>query len=383
MKDAPSVTDFDRNEADDKCDNCKYNQMPNAMPEPPPPKEQKLNKRHIVVEILICIFAVISAPTFLGPLILVPVAFAYPIIVSRPKLLFIPTGMASIGFMIMLFLWFHDIVWILLMLFLFAVVSAFGVGAGLLIRRFRISRKRVKVLATTVGIIILLVPFVFVVEMFTGWFRTPFVQLYFRSYVARNYADFDLVVTRPSLHLEMQTFTSQVHDRNNPDLRFNVSLGRGGLRDSFTAGGFWTIQLNSILRPLFEEEFGDEFRNFTSSISGVQVGQSFDLTDNNIRIRSHITIATECSDPETLTEKIMRYHAFIIENGFYFTGHTFIFVHPDYESSIAITIFSPQVINDDLPALIERARNNRNQHGVFQSGDFTYSSRVDFVQARE
>jgi len=346
------------------------------------PEWENSRKKHIIVVVIICALAAISVLTIIGPFVLVPIAFAYPIIVSKPKLLYIPAGMAGAGFVIMLFLLFHDIGLIFILLIYFAIVSAFGVGAGFLIRRFRKSRKRVKFLATTIGIIILLVPFVFIVELFTGWLRSPFVQIYIRSYIARNYADFDLVVNRPSLHFELQTFTSRVQDRNNPNLRFSVSLDNGGLHDSFTSGAFWSGILDPMLTPLLEEEFGDEFHLFTSSISGVQVGQAFDLTADNLRIRSRITIATECSAPETLTAKIMRYHAFIIENGFYFTEHSFSFVYPGYERSITITI-SPQIINDDLPARIEHARNNRNQNGVYQSGNFNYTSYVDFIRAGE
>jgi len=268
-------------------------------------------------------------------------------------------------------------------LFFFVIISVLVIGAVFFIWRFCKSQKRIRLLKTTIGIIIVLVPFVFIFELFTGWLRSPFVHSYISSYVAQNYEDFDLVVNRPSLHLELQTFTSQVHDRNNPDLRFCVSPNNGGFIDTFTNGGFWSKIFETMLRPLLEEEFGDELLLFTSWISGMQVGQPFDLTADNLIIGSHITIATECSDPKTLTTKIKRYHVFITENGFNFTSHSFSFVHPDYEHSIGITM-SPQIINDDLSALIMYARNNRNQHGNFQSGgNFSYTSYVDFIRAGE
>jgi len=310
------------------------------MNERPTSSEQKkLHIKHVITEIIFYIFAIIATPLSI----------------------------------IVLFV--HGIGSIFILLFLFAVISVICVSTVFFVRRFRESRKRVRILVVTIGIIILFVPSIFIFELFTGWFRSPFVHVYIRSYVARNYTGFDLVVNRPSLHLELQAFTSQVHDRNNQDLRFSVSPDNGGFIDTFTSGAFWSGMLNPMIIPLLEVEFGDEFILFTSSISGVQVGQPFDLTADNLIIRSRITFSTECSSSDALAEKIMRYHAFITENEFYFTEHSFSFMHPDYERSITITV-SPQIINDDLPARIEYARNNRNQHGNFQNGNFSYTSHV-------
>ncbi|MCL2202616.1 MAG: hypothetical protein FWB88_01560 [Defluviitaleaceae bacterium] len=345
---------------------------------PTPPEHEKSQKKHFIIEAIICALAVLSVLTLLGLLVLVPVAFAYPIIVGRPKLLYIPIGMASIGFIVWLFLAFYDFGLIIMMMFFFAIVSAFGVGAGFLIRCFRKSQKPARFVATSIGIIILLVPLVFAVELFTGWLRTPFVQLHFRSYLARNIPEFNLAVSRPSFHFKFQTFTSRVQDRNNSDFSFSISRDSGRTRINYPSSGSWSRTLDPMLTQLLEDAFGDGFRRFTSSISGVGFGQRFDLTADNVIMRSRITIATDCSAPETLTAKILRYHTFLAENGFYFTEHSFGFVHPDYERSITIRV-SPQRINDDLPALIAYARNNRNQNGNFQrGGNFSYTSHVDF-----
>jgi hypothetical protein len=346
-----------------------------------PPEQERANKKHIIVEIIICIGVVLSVFTVIGLFVIVPVAFAYPIIVGKPKLLFIPAGVAGVAFLILLI---FDATAALFLLTIFAIVIAFGVGAGLLIRHFRESRKRVKVFTIIIGIIIMLAPIIFAVEMFTGWIRAPFVQLHFRSYVARNFSDFDFAVSRPSLHFELQTFTSRVHDKNDSDFSFSISRDSGGTRISYPGDGGWSRTLDPILTQLLTDEFGDEFHRFTSSISGVRFGQRFDLTADNVRIRSHITIATECLDPETLTAKIIRYHSFIIENGFNFSQHSFGFVHPRYERSTSISLFIPLRFSlDDLPAHIEHARNNLNQHGVYQGRGFWYTSRVNFTPPTE
>ena len=367
------------------------------MTEPPTPYEQeKLNKKYIVTEVIICVLAILSALTLLGPLVLVPVAFAYPIIVGRPKLLYIPTGMAGVGFIILLVLLFHDIGLIFFLLLLFAIVSAFGVGAGFIIRRFRVSRKRVKVLATTVGIIVLLVPCLFIVEIFTGLFRSPFVHLRIHTYIARNYADFDLRVSIPSYDFKSNLFSAQIRDRNSPDIFFNITHGSGELRDGFTSGSFWARTLDYMIAPLLEEEFNGEFyrftpriagvqAGFTSRVAGVQIGQPFDKTAD-VEKTARIIVTTESAAPKALAALILRYHEFFSQNGFSFTEYTFHFQYahaPPIRGServIDITVVS-ELINDDLPTRIEYARNNRNQNGVFHTTEFRYVSRVDFEPA--
>ena len=64
------------------------------MTEIPPLPQEKLRKMHIVVEAIICTVTVLSIPTVLLPFVLVPIAFAYPMLVGRPKLLFFPAGVA-------------------------------------------------------------------------------------------------------------------------------------------------------------------------------------------------------------------------------------------------------------------------------------------------
>jgi len=135
-------------------------------------EHNKLSKKHIIIAVLICVLAVLSIPTLLGPFLLVPIAFAYPIIVGKRKLRWIPISMAGFCSIVMLYMWMDDFGVALTALGFFALVCAFGVGAGSLIRRFHASRKRVKILTTTVGIIILLIPCLFVLEFFTGLLRS-------------------------------------------------------------------------------------------------------------------------------------------------------------------------------------------------------------------
>ena len=170
------------------------------------------------------------------------------------------------------------------------------------------------------------------------------------------------------------------------------------IRDGFTGGAFWARTLNHMLTPLLEEEFGDEFHRFTpsvagvqagftSSVVGVQVGQPFDLTAD-VEKTARIIVVTESADPDILAAKISRYHAFISQNDFNFVQYMFHFQYanaPPIRGSERVIDISvqPELINDDLPARIEYARNNRNQNGVFHTTEFRYVSRVDFTPAVE
>jgi len=196
-------------------------------------QKEKLRKRHVVIEVIICVLAAFSVPTLFIPFILVSVAFAYPVIVGRPKLLFIPISVAGAFFLIMFRL---DGIEILLLLF--AVISAFGVVAGLLIRHFRESRKSVKTIATIVGVVILFVPFLFIMEMFFGLLRNPLANMRVRRYIAQHYSDFDLRVGRSSYDFKDVSFNTRVYDRNNRDIHFNVIIRNGEVVDTFRSGGY-------------------------------------------------------------------------------------------------------------------------------------------------
>lgn len=368
---------------------------------PTPPKQKASNKRHIVIEVILSVLAAITLPTIALPFLFIPAAIAFPIVVSRRKLYFIPAAVACIALLILLFLFgVREFLSIMtLFLFIVAITGAFGVGAGLLIRHFLKSHKRMKIIAIAGGIVILLVPGLFILDAFIGLIRFPFANWRIRSYVARNYADFDLTVNRPYFDFKSGNFHALIQDSNNPDISFRITHRRGGeIHDRFTAGTFWAGTLDYMLTPLLEGEFSDEFHRvtpridgvqagFTSQVSGVQVGQPFDKAAD-VEKTARIIVVTESADPETLAAKISRYHEFISQNGFNFERYRFHFRYENAppvrrdERVIEITVISER-INDDLPAMIEHARSNRDQNGVFRREYFRYNSRVDFTPADE
>jgi hypothetical protein len=338
-----------------------------------------VKKRHIIAEIIICVAAVLSFPTLIAPFIFVPIAFAYPVIVDERKLLYIPLGIIGA---ILLIIFFLEVTAVIFFLFVFGVIGGIGIGAGLLIRRFREARRWVKILATATSIVILLVPGVFVLDLFSGVVRRPFANWDINSYIARTYSAFDLTVGRLSFDFKSNEFRTLVQDSNNPDLSFQIRLRDGAIHDGFTGGIFWTVPLNQMLTPLLREEFGNEFGGIRTTVRGVQAGQAFDKTAD-VEKSANITILTDCPAPKTLAAQITRYHEFLLQSGFHFRRYTFQFQYENAppirgaERVIDVSV-SPALINTDLPALIYHARLHRRDNGVYfdNSIGFRYVSRV-------
>jgi hypothetical protein len=130
------------------------------MPETTAPPEQvKQPKKPIIVEAVICVLAILTTPAFLGLFLFVPMAVAYPIIIRRPKLLYIPAGLCLITIIILAA---HDFAWVPFLIFLLAIFSGAGFGAGFLIRLFRESQELTRFIALIFGVGILLAPFLYV-----------------------------------------------------------------------------------------------------------------------------------------------------------------------------------------------------------------------------
>jgi len=240
-------------------------------------------------------------------------------------------------------------------------------------RELQAPQRRSNDLVCAIAIIILLIPFLFVMDLITGVIRSPFVHLRIHTYVARNYGDFDLAVRPPRFHYAFQTFNSRVYDRNNPSNSFTVSFERGQLSDTFTGGHFWARMLSDKFTPLLEQEFGGVFRGFSSTVRNVQAGQSFGPTAN-VNIYAIINITADGSAAYVLAAQISQFHAFFARYGFNFVQYGFIIRYPNIEGGISITL-RPDHIDDELAAMIEYARENRNHNNVFSRNNFRYESR--------
>ena len=336
------------------------------------PLKPPINRRHIIAEIFLSIFAVLGGPTIVLPFLLFPIAVAFPIIVKNLKLLYIPAGVTGLVFVIFIILGYGDIVPFLSGMILIA--SAFGAGAGFIARIFRSLSRKAKILSFVIGGIILLAPTLFVMDMLTGWIRHPFARWRIHTYVARHYADFDLTVGSLRFDFKSGSFRAHIHDSENPEISFSIGLQGRNIRDGFTTE-FWANTLRSQLTPLLQAEFGEAFHSFGASVDGVQIGQPFD-TNAPVTKTARITVAMESTDPEALTAQILHYHQFIVQSGFTFAVYGITFQHATYPE-VRITL-PPELMNDHLPQLIAYARSNRNHNGVFADNriGFRYVSRV-------
>jgi len=331
-----------------------------------------LSKWHIVTEVIICVITAISVVTIILPLLLVPVAFAFPIIVRQAKLLFIPIGFIMLAAIVLIVVGEGSL--ILGMSVLVTIVGAFGVGTGFIVRFFQTRSKKLIALSYVVGCIILIVPFMFVVDLFTGVVRRPFVRMRVRSHISRNYPDIDLRMGRTNFNMGSSLIRTNVHYQDT-DIYFHVTVQGREIRSDI--GQLWTRKINHQLTLLLREEFENEFRSIFISSTGIHVE-----LNAAPKITASITILTEDTSPEALYAQISRYHELIIKNGFTVTEYTIAFRFRNATASdkhININI-PPSLINEGLPWLIRHARDNQNQRGIFfdDSINFRYVSTMNY-----
>jgi len=340
-------------------------------------EKNTLRKWHVITEVIICVIAAISVVTIILPLLLVPVAFAFPIIVRQAKLLFIPIGFIMLGAIVLIAVGEGSL--ILGMSVLVTIIGAFGVGTGFVVRFFQTRSKKLIALSYVVGCIILIVPFMFVVDILSGVVRRPFIRMRVRSHISRNYPDIDLRMGRTNFAMGSPLVRTQVHYGEHTDIYFNITVQGREIRSDIRQ--LWNLKIDNQLTSLLREEFGDEFRSIFTSVSGLQSGQIFDITAN-AQITASITIITEDTSPEALYAKILRYHELLLQTDFTVTHYTIAFRFRNATATdkhININI-PPSLINEGLPWLIQHARDNQNQRGIFFDDliNFRYVSSANY-----
>lgn len=320
---------------------------------------------HIVVEVIGSILSVLPlivgrVPLLLLSIIFVPLVFAFPIIIRKHKLLFIPITIMPI--LIVAVYRYHSPV----ILVAFAILSVFGVVAGLLIRKFSLGGRTAKILSRTVGLLVLMAPALIVVYINFGAPLHSFpVNRKVRQYVAETYPDteFDLVVGRTRRAWDGGTYRTRIFDRNNRNIYFEIWYTRErGISDRYTNGGFWNQTYNYMVRPLLDEEFG-EFFGFFAIVNGVQVGQPFHK-DAPVRTEAHLSVTVKDIEAATLAAEVVRFSDFLEQNNFSFMIYIFRFGRTDGGYGIHIRV-PTEYINDNLPELIKYMQSNLNEYGIY------------------
>ena len=123
-------------------------------------------------------------------LLLIPIAFAFPIIIRASKLLIIPCVLIPVLTIIIGVSFFHPremIFIVLLFCVVFAILGAFGIGAGFLIRSFHSRKGMLKATLITVGCFILLTPVAFIVILVSGVLlpRPPMPEIMYAEFPFR------------------------------------------------------------------------------------------------------------------------------------------------------------------------------------------------------
>ena len=349
-----------------------------------------MQKKHIIIEVILCVMAIVSIPTLFAPFILAPLVFAYPRWVNVHKLYYIPLGFVGVGMLVLFGLPGGDWAAVLISLGLAAVAAGVGYLIGYLFWRARQPNGTYKKAALFVGLLIFLAPGIFIMDMFFGVLSRPVASMQIRWYIARNYSDFDLTVGRLRYNFKGVDFTARVYNRHNRDIWFTVTRSSWlnsnsrSIRDNFNTGSYWAGTLRHHMTLYLENEIGDVFQQINFIVRGVQAGQAFDLTATHINPRSHtsqvrieprIYTAVTNASAANLTAYIQRYHAIFIRYGIHVERYLFLFDYPPLERSIQISV-PPSLVNDDLPAQIIHARANRNDSGVFNAHNFRYQSRM-------
>ncbi|MCL2254012.1 MAG: hypothetical protein FWC09_06155 [Lachnospiraceae bacterium] len=182
---------------------------------------------------------VISFLSFL----LIPALFAFPIIIKKSKLLIIPSVLFPLSFIIISITIFHpDESLGIIQFFCLAssLIAAFGIVAGFLIRLFRSRKSKMKIILITVGGLVLLTPVLFIGYMSAGApFHSMLVNKIIREYVDRTYSEFDVVVSRTWYDWYDGKYVTNIYDRNDEDIFFEVWYSDRGITDRYKYGYSW------------------------------------------------------------------------------------------------------------------------------------------------
>jgi len=246
-----------------------------------------------------------------------------------------------------------------------AVIALFGIAGGLLINKFKSHTK-----AKAVGIVFLLVPFLFIANfVFLG---NPIGSLIARgrieTYVSMHFPEFDFVVGFPRFHLSTSGYhySAIVHARNNRNKYFEVIYfgGSRGVNFAYHAPpGRFSNGYNNVIRylvsPLMEDEFADNINRLSISRSSSSSRPEYSFS---------IELQVESLEPHLLLEKIIRVRDVIERNGIEIRFYDFHFISDNENKEISISRLTTGRINDGLIVIIEEIQKNVESSG-FKSID--------------
>ena len=174
----------------------------------------------------------------LSCLILVPSAFAFPIVINRKKLLFIPACIMPLFIVICYFHSYPES--ILTFCIALAVIGSFGAVAGIMINSISSKKSKAKTIKISASGLILLTPVLIIWYVLAG---SPLhslpVNKTVKDYVSKNYSEYNVVVSRTWYDWYDGKYVTQIHEINNKDRYFEVWYSKNrGITDRFNYGNF-------------------------------------------------------------------------------------------------------------------------------------------------
>ena len=278
------------------------------------------------------------------------------------------------------------------------ILVFFGYIGRLVIKYTSQNGKVIKIVGFIIGISIILLPWFIAFESTTNFFQRRVIRTQIEHYISTYLSDsgFDFVVG-PIEWRRMGLFAgpggrfeAQVYDRYNPNLWFVISHDRQSGRLGYNFDGFVYRLLEYEIAPLLEKEFYSEFYRIPNFAAWVVPRRNAGMTSSDA-LTIRVEIFSEYASPIALAEIISRYHEFLTKSGFSielysfdirYAGAPYLHFDPNSLWSIEISIIT-ELINDDLPMLIEYARENgggQDRFRPFTTDGFWYLSNVDETQ---
>jgi len=238
----------------------------------------------------------------------------------------------------------------------------------------------IKKIALILGILIIITPIALVVDFLVlgdpvGAF---FVQGKISSYAKETYPELDLKVSYPKFNVVSSGYYSTAVSKNDDKIQFTINYSKGKLWDTYEedvrSGGNatkgWEDSFNKLLKPIFQNEFGEKFE-----IISVVIEKSDFITDDKPFDKSHPVkksanirlLLNDLYESQEMAEVIQKCLNIMEANDIEFVYFDFTF-EASNASMAEITNLKTEYINEDLTALIKEMQKNpervKNETGI-------------------
>lgn len=227
------------------------------------------------------------------------------------------------------------------------------------------------ILLIAIPVIILLV---IVTSIYTSFHGNPFeatkATKAIKSYVDKNYSEYDLEVDRAVYNFKFKSYSSTVHSTDIVDLHFTVKYNKKGniSYDSYEPdylGGHNTLrrfgeEYTELITPIVNELFGEENinrayieyekENLSEESTTPQPNEEFSLNEK-YHNRIMVNINGTSAKAQDFADRLKTLHKAIIDNGYKVDDYT-LYIEIDGRA-YDVRGIKPELINDDLVELIK------------------------------